>query len=482
MRAMSEQIGVTGLATMGASLARNFARHGHQVVVHNRTQGRTDALLAAHGGEGDFVRTVTTEEFVAALERPRRIMIMVQAGPATDAVIDELVPLLDEGDVVIDGGNARYPDSVRRAAMLAPKGLHFVGCGVSGGEEGALLGPSIMPGCSAEAYALIGPMLESIAAVVDGTPCCTHVGTDGAGHFVKMVHNGIEYADMQLIAEAYDLLRLRLGLSPAEIGEVFAGWNEGELESYLVEITAEVLRHVDAHTGRPFVDVVMDAAEQKGTGRWTVQSALDLGVPVSGIAEAVFARALSGHAEQRAAAQKVLAAPGEAPAEITDRDGFVEAVRQALYASKVVAYAQGFDQIAAGALANNWNIDLGALATIWRGGCIIRARFLDRIRQAFADEPTLTTLLTHGYFRDAVAAGQASWRRVVIEAAQSGIPAPGFASSLAYYDGLRAERSSAALIQGLRDFFGSHTYQRVDRAGAFHTLWAEEGRQEVTAG
>ena len=310
MRAMSEQIGVTGLATMGASLARNFARHGHQVVVHNRTVARTDALLAAHGGEGDFVRGETMEEFVAALQRPRRVMIMVQAGPATDAVIDELVPLLDEGDIVIDGGNARYDDTIRRAAALSTTGLHFVGCGVSGGEEGALLGPSIMPGGSAEAYALVGPMLESIAAVVDGTPCCTHVGSDGAGHFVKMVHNGIEYADMQLIAEAYDLLRLRLGMTPAEIGDVFAGWNAGDLESYLVEITAEVLRHVDADTGRPFVDVVMDAAEQKGTGRWTVQSALDLGVPVSGIAEAVFARALSGHAEQRAAAQKVLAGTG----------------------------------------------------------------------------------------------------------------------------------------------------------------------------
>jgi 6-phosphogluconate dehydrogenase len=481
MRAMSEQIGVTGLATMGASLARNFARRGHQVVLHNRTQARTDALLAAHGHEGDFVRTVTTEEFVAALQQPRRILIMVKAGAATDAVIDELVPLLDEGDVIIDGGNALFTDSIRRAGALAPKGLQFVACGVSGGEEGALLGPSIMPGCSAEAYALVGPMLESIAAVVDGTPCCTHVGTDGAGHFVKMVHNGIEYADMQLIAEAYDLLRHRLGMTPAEIGEVFAGWNEGDLESYLVEITAEVLRHVDAVTGQPFVDVVMDAAEQKGTGRWTVQSALDLGVPVSGIAEAVFARALSGHAEQRAAAQKVLAGPADAAEPIEDRDGFVEAVRQALYASKVVAYAQGFDQIAAGAVAHGWNIDLGALATIWRGGCIIRARFLDRIRQAYADEPGLTTLLTHGYFRDAVAHGQAGWRRVVTEAARSGIPAPGFATALAYYDGLRAERSSAALIQGLRDFFGSHTYHRIDRPGVFHTLWAEEGRREITA-
>jgi 6-phosphogluconate dehydrogenase len=475
---MTSQIGVTGLAVMGANLARNLARHGHQVVLHNRTQARTDALMAAHGGEGDFVPTTSTEEFVQALQRPRSILIMVQAGPATDAVLDELVPLLDEGDIVIDGGNARYQDTQRRTAALAERGLHFVGTGVSGGEEGALNGPSIMPGGSDESYAIVGPMLESIAAVVDGTPCCTHVGTGGAGHFVKMVHNGIEYADMQLIAEAYDLLRHRLGLSPEEIGDVFASWNEGDLDSYLIEITAEVLRHDDAETGKPFVDVVLDQAEQKGTGRWTVQSALDLGVPVSGIAEAVFARALSGHADQRAAAQKVLPGPEVALDPVDDRDAYVEAVRQALYASKVVAYAQGFDQIAAGAEENGWSVDRGALATIWRGGCIIRARFLDRIRQAFADEPDLTTLLTHEYFRDAVADAQGGWRRVVSDAARYGIPAPGFASALAYYDGLRAERLPAALIQGLRDFFGAHTYRRSDREGVFHTLWAEEGRRE----
>jgi 6-phosphogluconate dehydrogenase len=475
---MTSQIGVTGLAVMGANLARNLARHGHQVVLHNRTQARTDALMAAHGGEGDFVPTTSTEEFVQALQRPRSILIMVQAGPATDAVLDELVPLLDEGDIVIDGGNARYQDTQRRTAALAERGLHFVGTGVSGGEEGALNGPSIMPGGSDESYAIVGPMLESIAAVVDGTPCCTHVGTGGAGHFVKMVHNGIEYADMQLIAEAYDLLRHRLGLSPEEIGDVFASWNEGDLDSYLIEITAEVLRHDDAETGKPFVDVVLDQAEQKGTGRWTVQSALDLGVPVSGIAEAVFARALSGHADQRAAAQKVLPGPEVALDPVDDRDAYVEAVRQALNASKVVAYAQGFDQIAAGAEENGWSVDRGALATIWRGGCIIRARFLDRIRQAFADEPDLTTLLTHEYFRDAVADAQGGWRRVVSDAARYGIPAPGFASALAYYDGLRAERLPAALIQGLRDFFGAHTYRRSDREGVFHALWAEEGRRE----
>jgi 6-phosphogluconate dehydrogenase len=475
---MSERIGVTGLATMGASLARNLARHAHQVVLHNRTPARTEALVTAHGDEGDFVPTGTVEEFVAALPRPRTIIVMVAAGAPTDAVIEELAPLLDEGDVLVDGGNARFTDTIRRTEELGARGLHFVGTGISGGEEGALNGPSIMPGGSSEAYALIGPLLEEISAHVDGQPCCTHVGTDGAGHFVKMVHNGIEYADMQLIAEAYELLREGLKLSPAEIGDVFAGWNEGDLESYLIEITAQVLRHTDEKTGRPFVDVVLDEAEQKGTGRWTVQSALDLGVPVSGIAEAVFARALSGHVDQRRAAQKVLPGPGrEWDDQVADRDGFIESVRQALYASKVVAYAQGFDQIAAGAEKYGWEIDRGALAAIWRDGCIIRARFLDRVRQVFADEPDLTTLLTNDYFRDAVADCQEGWRQVVAGAARHGVAAPGFASALAYYDGLRAPRSPAALIQGLRDRFGSHTYRRVDVDGAFHTMWSEDSRE-----
>ncbi|WP_222272734.1 NADP-dependent phosphogluconate dehydrogenase [Modestobacter marinus] len=473
---MSDQIGVTGLAVMGANLARNLARHGHQVVLHNRSQSRTDALVAQHGSEGDFVPTTSMQEFVDTLQRPRKIIIMVQAGAATDAVIDELAPLLDEGDVVMDGGNARFPDTIRRTAALTARGLHFVGTGISGGEEGALNGPSIMPGGSAEAYALVGPLLESIAAKVGDEPCCTHVGTDGAGHFVKMVHNGIEYADMQLIAEAYDLLRQGLGLTPAEIGDVFAGWDEGDLESFLVEITAQVLRHTDAETGTPFVDVVVDQAEQKGTGRWTVQSALDLGVPVSGIAEAVFARALSGAVDQRMAAQQVLPGP-KGEWQIPDRDAFIESVRQALYASKVVAYSQGFDQIAAGAEEHGWDIDRGALAAIWRDGCIIRARFLDRIRQAFATEPDLTTLLTNEYFTTAVTDCQDGWREVVIGAARHGIPAPGFASALAYYDGLRAPRLPAALIQGQRDLFGAHTYRRVDKDGTFHTLWGQDGRE-----
>ncbi len=468
------QIGVTGLAVMGRNLARNLARNGFSVALHNRTSAKTKSLAEEHGDEGTFVPTETLEEFVAALERPRRVVIMVKAGGPTDAVIEELTPLLDEGDIVIDCGNAHFADTRRREAELREHGLHFVGAGVSGGEEGALLGPSIMPGGSKESYETLGPMFEKIAAQVDGTPCCVHVGPDGAGHFVKMVHNGIEYADMQLIAEAYDLLRDGLGASPKELAEIFAEWNSGDLESFLIEITAEVLGHVDAATGNAFVDVVLDQAEQKGTGRWTVQTALDLGVPVTGIAEATFARALSAHPEQRAAARAALPGPSEdAP---VDRETFVDDVRKALYASKVVAYAQGYDQMAAASAEYGWDIDLGAMATIWRGGCIIRARFLDRIKEAYATERP-ESLLVAPYFRDAVADGQDAWRRVVAHAAKAGIPTPGFSSALAYYDALRAERLPAALIQGLRDFFGAHTYRRVDREGTFHTHWSEDRRE-----
>jgi len=475
------QIGVSGLAVMGRNLARNLARNGFSVALHNRTSAKTKSLVAEHGDEGTFVPTETLEEFVAALERPRRVVIMVKAGAPTDAVIDELVPLLDEGDIVIDCGNAHYADTRRREADLRERGLHFVGAGVSGGEEGALLGPSIMPGGSKESYATLGPMFEKIAAQVDGTPCCVHVGPDGAGHFVKMVHNGIEYADMQLIAEAYDLLRDGLGATPAELADIFSEWNSGDLSSFLIESTAEVLGHTDAATGSPFVDVVVDEAEQKGTGRWTVQTALDLGVPVTGIAEATFARALSAHPEQRAAARAALPGPSEAAQKVPDeeRDAFVDDVRKALYASKVVAYAQGYDQMAAASTEYGWDIDLGAMATIWRGGCIIRARFLDRIKDAYATERP-ASLLVAPYFRDAVADGQQAWRRVVAHAARAGIPTPGFSSALAYYDALRAERLPAALIQGMRDYFGAHTYRRVDRDGSFHTLWAAD-RDEVEA-
>ncbi|MGH3759260.1 NADP-dependent phosphogluconate dehydrogenase [Actinophytocola sp.] len=474
------QIGVTGLAVMGRNLARNLARNGYAVALHNRTAARTKALVAEHGDEGTFVATESLEEFVAALERPRRVVIMVKAGAPTDAVIDELVPLLSDGDIVIDCGNAHFADTRRREADLRGRGLHFVGAGVSGGEEGALLGPSIMPGGSAESYASLGPMFEKIAAQVDGTPCCTHVGPDGAGHFVKMVHNGIEYADMQLIAEAYDLLRDGLGASPAELAAIFAEWNSGDLESFLIEITAEVLGHTDAATGKGFVDVVLDEAEQKGTGRWTVQTALDLGVPVTGIAEATFARALSAHPSQREVARAVLPGPARGAAPTSGRDGFVDDVRKALYASKVVAYAQGYDQMAAASKEYGWDIDLGAMATIWRGGCIIRARFLDRIRESYEANPGLESLLVAPYFADAVAQGQDAWRRVVAHAAQAGIPTPAFSSSLAYYDALRADRLPAALIQGLRDYFGAHTYRRVDRDGSFHTRWGGD-RAEADA-
>jgi 6-phosphogluconate dehydrogenase len=471
------QIGVTGLAVMGRNLARNLARHGYAVALHNRSVAKTRSLVEEHGDEGTFVPTESVEEFVAALERPRRIVIMVKAGGPTDAVIEELVPLLETGDIVIDCGNAHYADTRRREAALRERGLHFVGAGVSGGEEGALLGPSIMPGGSAESYASLGPMFEQIAAQVDGTPCCTHVGPDGAGHFVKMVHNGIEYADMQLIAEAYDLLRNGLKAEPADLAAIFEEWNSGDLESFLIEITAKVLAHTDAATGAPFVDVIVDQAEQKGTGRWTVQTALDLGVPVTGIAEATFARALSAHPEQRAAAQAALPGPSSA-ASVADPDTFTDDVRKALYASKVVAYAQGYDQMAAASAEYGWNIDLGAMATIWRGGCIIRARFLDRIRAAYENDPELPSLLVDPYFRDAVAQGHEAWRRVVAHAAQAGIPTPAFSSSLAYYDGLRSPRLPAALIQGLRDYFGAHTYRRVDQPGTFHTLWSGD-RSEV---
>jgi 6-phosphogluconate dehydrogenase len=473
------QIGVTGLAVMGRNLARNFARHGHAVALHNRSSEKTKALVEEFGDEGTFLPAETPQQFVASLERPRRVMIMVKAGGATDAVIEEFAPLLEPGDMLIDGGNAHFADTRRREAALRERGLHFVGTGVSGGEEGALLGPSIMPGGSRESYEALGPLLEDISAKVDGVPCCTHVGPDGAGHFVKMVHNGIEYSDMQLIAEAYDLLRHGAGMEPAQIAEVFRGWNTGRLESYLIEITAEVLAHADAATGKPFVDVVVDQAEQKGTGRWTVQIALDLGVPVSGIAEAVFSRSLSGSADLRASTRDL---PGPQPLRLAAdaAAALVEDVEQALYASKMVAYAQGFNQIQAGSAEYDWNIDPGAMATIWRGGCIIRASFLDRIRAAYDADRGLPSLLVDDYFKEAVAGAQESWRRVVVTAAQLGIPAPGFSTALSYYDGLRAERLPAALVQGQRDFFGAHTYRRVDRPGTFHTLWGGD-RREVPA-
>jgi 6-phosphogluconate dehydrogenase len=475
----SAEVGLTGLGVMGRNLARNLAHHGYTVGVHNRTPSRTRDFMQRFGSEGKFLAPESMKEFVDSLERPRKIIVMVNAGPPVDAVLGDLVPLLDEGDVVVDGGNSHYEDTRRREAALRDAGVHFVGAGISGGEEGALNGPSIMPGGSEEGYAAVGPMFERIAAVYDSVPCCVHVGPDGAGHFVKMVHNGIEYADMQLIAEAYDLLRQGLGATPGELAAIFEQWNEGDLDSFLIQITAEVLGHVDQATGRPFVDVVLDQAEQKGTGRWTVQTALELGVPVTGIAEAVFARVVSAHPEQRRVAAELPGPSGGVPAD--QRDQLIEDVRQALYASKVVAYAQGFWQMASGSDEYRWDIDLGAMATIWRAGCIIRARFLDRIRDAYANDLALPNLLVDGYFIEAVGQAQEGWRRVVATAASVGVPVPGFSSALAYYDQLRRDRLPAALIQGLRDYFGAHTYRRVDREGVFHTLWGGD-RSEVSAG
>ncbi|MFE7411138.1 NADP-dependent phosphogluconate dehydrogenase [Streptomyces laurentii] len=474
----SAQIGVTGLAVMGRNLARNFARNGFTVAVHNRTPGRTKTLIEEFGHEGTFVPARSPQEFVAALERPRRLLIMVKAGEATDEVIEEFAPLLEAGDMIIDGGNAHFADTRRRERALRERGLHFVGSGVSGGEEGALHGPSIMPGGSAESYAVLGPMLERISAHVDGEPCCTHIGTDGSGHFVKMVHNGIEYADMQLIAEAYHLLRDVGGHTPAEIAETFREWNRGRLDSYLVGITAEVLAHTDAGTGRPFVDIVRDAAEQKGTGRWTVQTALDLGSPVTAIAEATFARVASSRTGLRAAYRPL---PGgrrqRLDPDVAGR--FTRDVEQALYASKVIAYDQGWTMIRDAAAEYGWDIDLGAVAKIWRGGCIIRAAFLDRIRAAHAATPDLVSLLAEERFAAEITDAQQAWRTVVATAAHRGVPVPAFSAALSSYDTLRGEHLPAALIQGQRDYFGAHTYRRTDREGTYHTLWSEPGRLEV---
>jgi 6-phosphogluconate dehydrogenase len=467
--------GLTGLATMGANLARNVAHHEIPVAVHNRTTSRMEKFMEEHGSEGPLAGYASTEEWIGALERPRVLMSMVQAGPATDAVIDEIIPHLDAGDVLIDGGNANFRDTQRRHDAAAEHGVNFLGTGVSGGEEGALNGPSIMPGGDREPYdESVKPIFEAIAAQVDGTPCCTYVGPDGAGHYVKMVHNGIEYADMQLIAESYDLLRNGVGLEVPEIAEHFRKWNESELESFLIEISARVLAKTDDATGQPLVDVILDAAEQKGTGRWTAQNALELGVPLTGITEAVFARALSALKSEREAAAERLAGPS---AKASDGDQLAQDLEHALYASKIVSYAQGFAQMGAASNDEGWNVDLGSMATIWRGGCIIRARFLDRIREAYDGQPDLANLMMAEFFADALQEAQDPWRRVVARAAELGIPTPAFSSSLAYYDGYRRARGPASLIQGLRDLFGAHTYRRVDRDGTFHVLWGDDERE-----
>ena len=469
-------IGVVGLAVMGSNLARNLAsREGNRVAIYNRSVEKTNQLTADHP-EANFIASESIDDFVASLSKPRTAIIMVQAGAGTDAVISQLTERFEKGDIIVDGGNALYTDTMRREKEVSEKGIHFVGAGISGGEEGALKGPSIMPGGTKEAYATLGPILETIAAVAEGEPCVTHIGSDGAGHFVKMIHNGIEYADMQLIAEAYDLLRQSGGFSPEEIAEIFTEWNRGELESYLIEITAEVLKQKDAKTGKPLVDVILDAAGSKGTGVWTVQTALDLGTPVSGIAEAVFARSLSAQSAQREGKPELPAANQVWAVE--DKPAFVEAVRRALYASKIIAYAQGFDAIRAGAKEFGWEINLGEVAKIWRGGCIIRAQFLNRITDAYRKDEKLLSLLFDDYFIAAIAGTVASWREIVAMAALTGVPSPAFASSLSYYDGLRAERLPAALVQGQRDFFGAHTYKRVDAEGSYHTLWSGD-RSEI---
>jgi 6-phosphogluconate dehydrogenase len=469
-------IGVFGLSTMGGNLARNAARNGFGVALFNRHVERTKELVADHGGEGRFIAAGSLAEFASALAKPRAILIMVKAGKPVDDVIEELVPHLEAGDVIIDGGNSLFTDTNRRAESLKDKNFRFIGMGVSGGEEGALLGPSMMPGGDEQAYRRIEPIVTKMAAHVDGQPCCAFIGPEGAGHYVKMVHNGIEYADMQLIAEAYDLFKSAYGLDAGAIADIFEEWNKGELDSYLIEITAAVLRKRDS-TGKPLVDAILDEAEQKGTGRWTAQSALDLGVPLTSITEAVYARSLSGRRTQRLAAAKQL--PGPKVSRLSAGKSEVGAIRDALYASKIIAYAQGFEQLTAASEQFGWNLKFGEIASLWRGGCIIRARFLKRIREAYDAGERIENLVLQSYFRDAVVEAEPAWRRVVALAVEEGVPTPAFSSSLAYFDGLRRERGPANLLQGLRDYFGAHTYRRLDKPGSFHTRWAQDG-EEVT--
>ena len=464
-----QAIGVVGMAVMGRNLALNIASRGFGVAVYNRNRAVTDEVVAAHPGQ--LHPCFELADFVAALERPRRILLMIKAGDPVDQMLEALKPLLAPGDVVIDGGNSFFQDTIRRERMMREAGLRFIGTGVSGGEEGALHGPSIMPGGPAEAYALVEPILKAIAArAPDGSPCVTHVGPDGAGHYVKMVHNGIEYGDMQLIAESYALLKHVLGLSNAELADTYAEWNRDELDSYLIEITSKIFRRKDPDTGKDLVDVILDRAAQKGTGKWTSQSALDLGVPLSLITESVFARVLSALKDERVAASEALRGPRARPFD-GDRAAFVEAVRRALYLSKLVSYAQGFAQLRAAADEYRWPLDYGAIASIWRGGCIIRARFLQDITDAYAQQPGLTNLLLAPKFRDIALAYQDALREVVALAVARGIPVPCFSMAIAYYDGYRSERLPANLIQAQRDFFGAHTFERVDKPGSFHAAW-----------
>jgi 6-phosphogluconate dehydrogenase len=469
-------IGLVGLAVMGENLVLNMANHGFSVAVYNRTTSKVDDFLQGRAQGKSILGAHSPEELVAQLKRPRRLMLMVQAGAAVDRVIDSFLPLLEPGDILIDGGNSHYDDTIRRTRELSAQNILFIGTGVSGGEEGALTGPSIMPGGNAAAWPHVKEIFQSIAAKVDdGSPCCDWVGDDGAGHYVKMVHNGIEYADMQMISEAYALLHHALGLTPAEMSTIFKRWNESELDSYLIEITSEILAKIDEETGQPMVDVILDTAGQKGTGKWTSGAALDLGAPAVTIAEAVFSRFISALKDERVAAGALLAGP-EVEFE-GDRETFIEAVRQSLYAAKICSYAQGFQLLAMAAQEHNWQLNYGSIALMWRGGCIIRAQFLGRIKEAFDVNPALQNLLLAPYFQEAINASQKAWRQVVATAATLGIPVPAFSSALAYYDGYRSPRLAANLLQAQRDYFGAHTYERLDkpRGEFFHTNWTGRG-------
>jgi 6-phosphogluconate dehydrogenase len=462
-------VGLIGLAVMGENLVLNIERNGFPVAVYNRTTSKVDEFVNGGAKGKRIVGTHSIEAFVAAIAPPRRIMLLVKAGPPVDDFIDQLVPHLDPGDLIIDGGNSLFTDTIRRTKSVEAKGLLYIGTGVSGGESGALWGPSIMPGGSREAYELVAPMLTAISAKVDGEPCCAYIGDDGAGHYVKMIHNGIEYGDMQLICEAYSLMADVLGLSADELHTVFTEWNQGDLNSYLIEITSKIFAKRDPDTDKPLVDLILDTAGQKGTGSWTSQNALSLGVPAPTIAEAVFARCISAGKEERVAASKVLRGPTGGFS--GDRDTFIRAIHDALYAAKICSYAQGFALMKAAAAEYDWTLNFGEISMIWRGGCIIRAHFLNRIKEAYERDPGLPNLLLDPYFTQIIETSQANWRRVVATSAELGVPTPAFGSALAYYDSYRSARLSANLLQAQRDYFGAHTYRRVDREGVFHTEW-----------
>ncbi len=468
-----QQIGVIGLAVMGKNLALNIESRGYSVSVFNRSSDKTETFLSKEAKGKNLVGTYSVEEFVNSLEKPRKILLMVQAGAPTDATIQSLKPYLEEGDILIDGGNTFFQDTIRRNKELDASGIHFIGTGVSGGEEGALNGPSIMPGGQKEAYELVKPILEAISAKVEGDACCTYIGPNGAGHYVKMVHNGIEYGDMQLICEAYFIMKQLLGLSAQELHEVFVEWNKGELDSYLIEITANIFTKVDEETGKPMIDVILDSAGQKGTGKWTSQNALDLGVPLPIITESVFARFISAMKEERVKASKMLQGPN-AKAFEGNKEELIESIRKALYMSKIVSYAQGFAQMRTASEEYDWNLRYGDIAMIFRGGCIIRAQFLQKIKEAYDRNSSLENLLLDPYFKEIVESYQSSLRKVLTVAIEQGIPVPSFASAISYYDSYRAETLPANLLQAQRDYFGAHTYQRVDKEGIFHTEWFEK--------